>query len=455
MSEQKKLKRAFGSIQVQLISLGGIIGSSYFLGLGELISRLGPSVVVAFALGGIIVWYVAVAMGELCVAMPREGSLVSFSKELIGAPFAAGIGWSYWFNWVAYIASEMIGGGIILHKFLPQIPAMGWTAVLGIAVSILNLMEVKWFGLIDSVLSFIKVLAICLFALLGVFIWLGFAGNQGYVGTKILITQNESLTAALFPAGFVAVILSMVIVLVNCAGTELIALSSAETDDPKKHVVRDSKRVALSTVALFVIPLSVLMLIFPWSQSNLENSVFSVALESYGFRWAAVAFSFVTLTAAISCANSGLYGTVRALYGLGKEGLGPKILTKLNHAAVPSVATWVTIFGCWAFFPLYLFFEGTKFYIWLLSVAGFSGAVCWLSISLSHFNYCRKTFGKAPRWAYFSIAFQVFVLSIIPFSDDFRDCLIIGIPALVVPMLIVYYKNNYRRRHKLKAIAQY
>jgi AAT family amino acid transporter len=339
----------------------------------------------------------------------------------------------------------MIGGGIILYKFLPQIPAIGWTALLGIAVTALNLMDVKWFGIIDSVMSFVKVLAVSMFIIIGLAIWLGLTGSGSFIGTSVLISA-PTVKESLFPAGGWAVVLSMVIILVNCAGTELIALSAAESDDPKKHIARDSKRVAISTITAFVVPLAILVLIYPWSKGSLTESIFSAALDSHGFRWAAVFFSFVTLTAAISCANSGLYGTVRALYGLAKEGLAPKILTRLNEASVPSVATWVTIFGCWAFFPLYLFFSGTAFYTWLLAVAGFTGAICWLSISLSHLKFRKKRDGKAPFWTYLSVFLQAMVLLIIPFSKEFRGCLFIGIPALIIPMWVVWRKKQISSR---------
>ncbi|MEK7743960.1 MAG: amino acid permease, partial [Elusimicrobiota bacterium] len=97
--ETPRLRRNLSAFQVQLISLGGIIGSAYFLGIGGTVAELGPAVVPAFLLGGFIVWLVARAMGELCVEMPREGSFVSCSRELIGGEWAAGVGWSYWLNW--------------------------------------------------------------------------------------------------------------------------------------------------------------------------------------------------------------------------------------------------------------------------------------------------------------------------------------------------------------------
>ena len=426
------LRRSLGSLQVQLISLGGIIGSSYFLGLGSLISSLGPSVVAAFALGGVIVYLVAAAMGELCAEMPREGSFVSFARELVGAPWAAGVGWSYWIDWCSYIASEMIGGGVILHEFAPAVPALGWSAVLAALVTAMNLLEVRWFGLIDSALSLVKVAAAALFALLGFAIWAGWTGGP-FIGARNL--------GALFPAGGWAVPLSMMIVLVNLAGTELMALSAAESKD-RAAIARDCRRVAVSAVLLFVLPLLALVAIFPYRDASLERSAFAAALDSHGLRWAAAAISAVTLSAAFSCANSGLYGTVRALYGLGKEGLAPAAVTRLNHADVPAAATWATIAGCWAFLPLLLLYEGTSFYTWLLAVSGFTGALCWLSISWCHLRFRKARDGRAPLWCYASVALQLGCLGLVPFSREFRGCLVIAIPSLLVPMAVVWLRDR-------------
>src|SRR6476619_4765530 len=133
------LRRSLGPIQIQLISLGGIIGSAYFLGAGSILADNGPTAIVAFMLGGIIAWFVAMSMGELCVGMAREGSFVSQSRELMGRPWAAGVGWSYWFNWCAYIPSEMVAGGIILHQFFPHVPVLTSATLFAVFITLINM----------------------------------------------------------------------------------------------------------------------------------------------------------------------------------------------------------------------------------------------------------------------------------------------------------------------------
>lgn len=439
MEAPTALRRNLSPLQVQLISLGGIIGSCYFLGIGTTVAELGPSIVPAFLLGGLIVWLVAMAMGELCIELPCEGSFVTYARTFVGAPWAAGVGWSYWLNWCAYIASEMIAGGIIMHGFVPSVPIIAWAVVFGGVITGVNLLDVKHFGTVESVLALIKIAAIALFSFLGVLVWLGLKGSGGFLGATYL-TGGRGFEG-FFPAGVAAVPLSMVLILVNFQGTELIALSAAEAENPRESIRAATRKVAVRIVAIFVIPLLVLVSVFPYAEGSVNQSVFAAALERSGFRLIAALFTFVALSAALSCANSGLYGTVRALYGLGKEGLAPAWVTRLSGLGIPHLATWATILTCWFFLPLYVLFEGTSFYVWLLSVSGFTGAVCWLSISWCRLRFRKERGGNLwPDRA--AVVLQLACLGLIPFNRDLRGCLLIGIPAVLVPMGVVWLRQK-------------
>lgn len=446
MEAPTALRRNLSPLQVQLISLGGIIGSCYFLGIGATVAELGPAVVPAFLLGGLIVWLVAMAMGELCVEIPCEGSFVTYARTFVGAPWAAGVGWSYWLNWCAYIASEMIAGGIIMHAFVPAVPVIAWAVVFGGVITSVNLLDVKHFGNVESALALVKIAAIAVFSVLGVVTWLGLTGDRGFLGLTYL-TGGRGL-AGVFPAGGGAVLLSMVLILVNFQGTELIALSAAETENPRESIALATRKVAVRIVLIFVVPLLILVSVFPYAEGSAAQPLFAAALERSGFRLVAALFTFVALTAALSCANSGLYGTVRALYGLGKEGLAPAWVTRLSASGVPHLATWATILTCWLFLPLYVLFEGTSFYVWLLSVSGFTGAVCWLSISWCRLRFRRRralTDPAAPSSLWpdrVAIALQLACLGLIPLNKDLRGCLLIGIPAVVLPMAFVWLRES-------------
>ena len=466
------LRRNLGPLQVQLISVGGIVGSSYFLGAGSIIAMSGPLSIIAFALGGLIAWFVAMAVGELCVAMPREGNFVSHSRELLGKPWAAGVGWSYWFNWSAYIPSEMIAGGLLLNQFYPKIPVIHWAIAFAILITLINLINIKHFGRIESALSLLKLGAIGLFTGVALLIWGGFAGNVS------ILKETQKLTptlSTLKPQDLLSLILVMVLVLVNYQGTEIIALSSAETENPEKNIPIAARNVAIRTLMIFVFPLIMLLLIFPWTRARGDHSIFVEALSLHQFDTLSLIFQGIIITAAISCANSGLYGAVRSLYGLGKEGLAPRWVTHTNSSGVPYKATLMTIAMCWAFLPLYTLFEGTRFYTWLLSLSGFTGALCWISITLCQILF-RKSLKSSPpspllksssslsadsmqadlKSSYFmpgfpylsflSLILQIMCLSFLAVHSQFRSSFLLGIPAFLLPALIIYIRDRLIRK---------
>ena len=440
------LRRGLGSIQIQLISLGGIVGSAYFLGIGEVVAENGVFAILAFILGGLIVWLVSMAMGELCVGMMREGSFIAHSAELIGKPWAAGVGWSYWFNWCAYIPSEMVAGGFILHQFLPEISVMAWATCFAVLITAVNLLQVKYLGWIESFLAFLKIGAMIGFIILAGMIWFC------WIGTPCVGDMTPSLAKVVYHVppqfGIYSFLATMVLVLVNFQGTELIALSAAEATDPERSIPKATRNVVLRTVLLFVLPLSMLILIFPAGTGSVEKSSFVEALSHHGLLRVAGCFQAVIVMAALSCANSGLYGATRSLYSLGKLNLGPRAMTKVSAQGVPHFATWMTIAVSWSFLPLYIFFEGSQFYTWLLGVSGFTGAICWISISwcqIQFRNKIRKESGseasllyKMPLFPYLSglaVVLQLMCLMFMVFHPTLRQSLILGIPAFAIPFV--------------------
>ncbi len=442
------LRKGLGPVQVQLISIGGIIGSGYFLGVGSTLAESGWTILLAYLLGGLIVWLVAMAMGELSVGMAREGGFVSQSSELFGRHWAAGVGWSYWLNWCVYIPSEMIAGGMILNQFCPTVSTLSWAVLFGICITVLNLINVKRFGQIESLLSVVKIAAMASFVVFAGFIWI-----RGVGVPPPISRQTANLPTAIIPGG-ISFLLTMVLVLVNFQGTELIALSAAETKDPEKNLPPVVRNVALRTIGLFVVPLTMLILIFPWNEAKVERSVFAEVFSRHGFEGLALGFELVIVLAALSCANSGLYGAARALFCLGKEGLAPQWTTRLNSQGIPSNAAWATIGLSWCVLPFYLFFEGSNFYIWLLSVSGFTGAICWIAITGCQIRL-RKNNGSSKKLAYkmpgypylswFSLALQTGCLGLLAFHPTLNTSLILGIPAFVVPVLYFWMKEKVQR----------
>ncbi len=497
MAEGEELHRGIQPWHVSLIAIGGIIGSCYFLGLGAVYGDMGPgAVLIAYIIAGITIYGVMQSFAELLVNIPRRGSYVTYAKEFMGPSIATGVGWAYWANWIFYIPSEALAAGYFMNYFIklpvPQGIAdwMGsfaglsyedanwgfstfiWGLVALLLLTLINVYQVKWFGHIESVMAIAKVLAVVMFVVCAIGIFFGVVGTmptgagydgvEGIIGFQILLDNSAPSVETLFPAGYLIIVTMMIWTLVNFQGSEIVGLSASETQDPEKNIPAACRKVAFRIILIYIIPVFMLTLVFPYAQMGLEDvyasteeySVFAVVLQQYGLGWAAGIFTLVTLIAAFSCANSGFYGTVRTVYGLSVEGLAPKFLSKLNKFHVPQNATIFTIIPIWVVFvigyaldTLNLMGEsGLNFYLRLIGLSGFTGTICWVAICWSQIVFRKRLKERGysidtaltvkARWypglAYFSTIVMIAAL-IAMFVEDWLVFLI-GVACTVLPM---------------------
>lgn len=452
--EQEELRRGLKPRHLQLVALGGIIGSGYFLGTGEVLSTVGPAAILSYLLGGIIILCVMFCLGELAVAIPISSSFVTYAKQMISPSWACGVGWSYWLTWVSYVPAEMIAAGIIMENFFPMIGKLWWSLFFGALITIINLFHVKAFGEFEFWLAIIKIIAIVLFLALGGAIFLGVIGEHSFMGTSVLLADG-----GFFPEGHWAVLVTMVLVLVNFQGSEIIGLAAGESENPAKSIPIAVRNVTWRIISLYIVPLLLLVSVFPWREAGLQESVFAAALNHYGLNWAGGFFSFVVLTAAVSCSNSGLYGCSRAIYALGREGLAPRWLGKVNRFGVPQNATLFSIAGCWVALMFQALDPENDLFVKLLAVSGFSGAIAWISICWSQLNFRRRLEKEGqdinqlkyrvpffPYVTHFGIWAQVACLALMVASEDLREPLFIGIPMLIIPILWYQWKERKSKK---------
>ena len=445
------MNRGLKNRHLQLISLGGVIGSGYFLGTGYVLEKAGPAAILAYLLGGVIVLCVMLCLAELAVEKPVSGSFVTYAREHISPTWACGVGWAYWTTWVAYVPSEMIAAGIIMNNFIPAVSQLWWAVFFGLLVTILNLFHVDKFGESEFWLSLIKIIALAAFSIVAALICLGLIGDQGYIGTKVLLGSG-----GFAPNGYWSIVLTMVIILVNFQGTEIIGLAAGECEKPEKSIPIAVRNVTWRIIALYIIPISLLISILPWDKAGLDESVFAAAVTQYGFSGFGAFFAFVILTAAISCSNSGLYGAARALYALACMDMAPSTLAHINKNGMPSRSILVSICACWAVILLYSFDPDSALYTYLLAVSGFTGAIAWISVCWSQYRSRKRMIAlgtdkklryKTPFFPYvtlFGIWAQVFCLVVMVFEPELREALYAGVPMLIIPM--AWYRLRQRRR---------
>jgi amino acid transporter, AAT family len=451
--EPGEFRRALKARHIQLISLGGIIGSGYFLGTGAMISQIGPSICLAYILTGLIILVTMQCLGELAVTMPIGGSFINYTADFISPTLACGVGWAYWISWVVYIPAECLAGGIIMQYFT-SVNGYVWAVLFGVIITYINLSKVGTFGEIEFWLSLIKILCLIVFSIVALLIFFNIIpnGQQHALGSNFILNHG-----GFFPKGWLPFFSGMVLLLVNYQGSEIIGLTAGESVDPGRMIPQAIKSVTFRILFIYIFPIFCLILIFPWEQGSTLNSVFSDALKLYHLNTAAASVSFVTLAAALSSSNSGIYGTIRSLSALSRIGMAPKVLAKLNNNAVPQNAGIVTLLAIWILLMVSFFFGQSKLYIALLLLSGFTGtfawiALCWAQISFRKLiikrGYSIKDLKYAtPASPYIPIlaiiTMFVFLLFLAFNSEpEYKIAFFIGSFCLVIPMIFYALKTK-------------
>ncbi len=453
---ERKLERGISEAQIGWVTIGGIIGSCYFLGAGLILESLGALAPVAFAFAGLIVFAVMQAMAELQVNLPRESSFVGYSKEFLGSPIACGIGVTYVLNWMFYIPSEAVAGGTISNLFVSTVPAEFFAVFFLILIVGLNLVHVKSFAIAETIMAMAKVSAIVLFCIFALFAVFGIFTSP--VGLSILLPEIAEkkammgvgvLGAMVFAGQMLMLMFNQTpILLVNYQGSEIIGLASAETRNPEASIPKSAKNTAYRIVGMFVIPMLLLCLIFPASQAGVASSVFADALAANGFGWLGILFTVVVLISAFSCANSGFYAGVRTIRGLAYEGLLPRFLISLNTKNAPQNAALLMAAGCCLALAGSILFGESNIFASLLSMSGITGALCWISFGACLYIYRKKLakngYGKADVKAPANLAFVMLLAVLVQsagivslaFSGDYQLPFFISSGLMIAAMAI-------------------
>ena len=460
-NESNELKRGIQGWQVAFIGLGGVIGSCYFLGLGGVMNTMGPAVFLAFGVVGVIVYGLMIAYAELLVNLPRKGSFIAYTNEFLGPTLSTGMGWSFWFNWVCYVPSEAIAVATVLTGLMGSTGKVSFAAIaLGTmaALTIINLCAVDIFAKIESGLAITKVIIIILFVIVAFGVWVGLWGSDpsgtytGFLAGNVNFGGTVSFGQMLFPAGFFVVITNMTTVLVTFQGTEIVGLAAAESQNPEESVPKACKSVTYRIVGLYLLPIILLILILPYSLASDSEAVFATAMNYYQLGPFAFIFSAVVLVAAFSCANTGFYGTVRAMFGLSVEGLAPKFLSNVTKTGNPRNSVLFTLLGMWIVLVMGLIATLTgaleSLYSSLLNLSGFTGTLAWIGIIMSQMVFrrrlrkngydpdtCLKARVKPSQcWlpAFAAIA-QIICLIMLVFDSPI--IFIIAVAAVVIPMV--------------------
>lgn len=450
---QPELQRGLQSRHITLMSLGAAIGVGLFLGSAGAIKIAGPAVLLTYALGGIVIFFVMRALGEIAVEHPIAGSFSRYAQDYLG-PLAGFItGWNYWFLWIVTCMAEITAVGIYMTLWFPDSPRWVWALAALVLMTLINLIAAKVFGEFEFWFAFIKVFAIIAMIVIGLGVILFGIGNAGdAVGFSNLWSNGGFM-----PNGFTGVIQALPIVMFAYLGVEMIGVTAGEAKDPKKTLPKAINTVLLRVLVFYIGAITVILSIYPWDEMTEGQSPFVMMFDNVGIQYAAGIINFVVLTAALSSCNSGIFSTGRMIFNLAAQKQAPQIFYHVGKTGVPTLAILFSAAVLLIGVLLNYIIKDERIFLYITSVSTFGAVWTWVIILLVQIKY-RKTLSKDeigkltfknifhPISSYFSVAFLVMVVVLMFFNDGTRIALIVG--PLWIALLVVLYFTVYKKQLK-------
>ncbi|MET3699825.1 D-serine/D-alanine/glycine:proton symporter (AAT family) [Bacillus oleivorans] len=445
---EEKLARGLKNRHVQLIAIGGAIGTGLFLGAGKSIHLAGPSILFAYIITGIFAFLIMRSLGELLLTNLEYNSFIDIVQDYLGNLPAFITGWTYWFSWITIAMADLTAVGLYTQYWLPDVPQWIPGLIALVILLIMNLTTVKLFGEMEFWFALIKVIAILGLIVIGVFMILrGFSTDAGPSSFTNLWTHG-----GLFPNGMTGFILSFQMVVFAFAGVELVGLTAGETENPEYVMPKAINNIPIRILIFYVGALVVIMSIYPWTAVDPLESPFVQVFVAVGITAAAGIINFVVLTSAASAGNSAIFSTSRMMYSLSKEKNAPERFSKLNNRKVPSNALFLsTVVILIAVVLNYVMPEGV--FTLVSSVATVCFIWIWGILVISHLKY-RKTKPELakvnkfkmpffPLSNYLTLAFLAFILVVLALAEDTRVALFIT-PVWFILLIVLYRLRGAR-----------
>lgn len=430
---EEHLRRNLTNRHIQLIAIGGAIGTGLFMGSGKTISLAGPSIIFVYMIIGFMLFFVMRAMGELLLSNLEYKSFSDFAADLLGPWAGYFTGWTYWFCWVVTGIADVVAITAYAQFWFPGLS--DWVASLAVVLLLLglNLATVKMFGEMEFWFAMIKIVAIVALILIGLgMVLMHFESPTGSVASF----SNLWNDGGWFPKGLSGFFAGFQIAVFAFVGIELVGTTAAETKDPEKSLPRAINSIPIRIIMFYVFALIMIMSVTPWSSVVPDKSPFVELFVLAGLPAAASIINFVVLTSAASSANSGVFSTSRMLYGLAQDGVAPKRFALLSKRAVPSSGlTFSCICLLGGVVLIYLIPNVVTVFTMVTTVSAILFMFVWSIILCSYMVYRKQRphlheksiykmpLGKLMCWV--CLAFFMFVIVLLTLEADTRQALMV------------------------------
>ncbi|KAK0657325.1 glycoside hydrolase [Cercophora newfieldiana] len=394
------LVRELKGRHLQMIAIGGSIGTGLFVASGKSLNMGGPaSLLVAYGFIGIMLYCTVQALGELAVTFPVAGSFSAYSTRFLDPAWGFAMGWNYAVQWLIVLPLEIVAASLTVGYWNSHLSRSVFVTIFLVSIVIINMFGVKGYGEAEFVFAIIKITAVIGFILLGIVINIGGFPDEGYIGGKYWSNPGA------FHNGFRGLCSVFVTAAFAFAGTELVGLAAAETANPRKSLPTAIKQVFWRITLFYIVALTLVGLLVPYNHPELLGgaksmvdvtaSPFVIAIESAGIQVLPGVMNGVILVAVISVGNSAVFGSSRTLAALADQRQAPAILGYVDRRGRPLVAILVAaLVGLLGY--LADLEEQADILEWLLAVSGLSSIFTWGSICLAHIRF-RKAWAAKGR----------------------------------------------------------
>ncbi|MDN0075310.1 amino acid permease [Crenobacter sp. SG2303] len=443
---EQGLHRRLSAGQMSMIAIGGAIGTGLFLGSSFAINFAGPSVLISYAIGGLITLLLMGCLAEMTVAHFTSGSFGAFAEYYIGPLAGFLVRYAYWACIVLAVGTEVTAVAVYMKFWFPTVPSWLWIALFSAVLIAVNAASVKAFGTVEYWFSTIKVLAIVAFIVLGAYVVFGSGSPQYGV-------QHYWAHQGFFPHGISGMWVAVIVSIFSYLSVEMIAVAAGEADDPEKAVKQAFRATMLRLAIFYLVTLALILAIVPWSEAGQSGSPFVKVMQVLGIPGAAGVINFIVLIAALSAMNSQLYITTRMMFSLSRAGHAPASMGRLNRRGIPLNALLMSTGGIALATVLNVLYPDQSFTL-MMAISMFGAIFTWLMIFVTHYFFRRHhdRQGGAPlsfRMKYFpvtTLAGGLLMLAILittAFTEAFRMTLVFGLPFLLA--LSVAYGLFFRK----------
>ncbi|KHN50682.1 amino acid permease [Pectobacterium fontis] len=375
-----QLKRGLKNRHIQLIALGGAVGTGLFLGIAQTIKMAGPSVLLGYAIAGVIAFFIMRQLGEMVVEEPVAGSFSHFAYKYWGSFAGFMSGWNYWVLYILVSMAELTAVGIYIQYWWPEVPTWVSAGIFFVLINAINLTSVKVYGEMEFWFSIIKVAAIVGMIAFGCYLL--FSGAGGPEASVANLWQHGGF----FPNGVSGMVMAMAVIMFSFGGLELVGITAAEADDPQNSIPRATNQVIYRILLFYVGALAVLLSLYPWGKVVEGGSPFVMIFHALDSNIVATALNLVVLSAALSVYNSCVYCNSRMLFGLAKQGNAPRALLKVNQRGIPLAALGVSASATAGCVLINYLMPGKAFEL-LMALVVSALVINWAMICITHLKF--------------------------------------------------------------------